>query len=347
MFNPARDIKTGHLVEIETTDTHGEPMTLRTLVEVPPRNEILTLLSPMRHGTTYPLQVGEGVTLVFLHEQSDGDLYAIEAEVSGREVIENRPLHYFHFKGEPRKIQRRTYFRLDHVTDMPLRTKDHDLTLTTKNISAGGVRGIIPKRLKAHEEVTLLWPVNGETLTIKARVLDCIPVIDSIRDHDCRLTFLNVNQAMEREIMHFLLAKQADMIRKDLEQNQYDEQQGQTRINTQDRRLDEDRMVMVYKALSAFSWFFSILLLSTFLMARPERVYGLDVFFDFKKRAIWNLQRLDQALIVELITVLISGLGLFLNSLRMKRKGDRWSRSLMINLLIGLLGIGYYLYLVT
>ncbi len=347
MFDLNRDVKTGHLVEIETSDANGETMTLRTLVEIPPRDQILTLLSPMRHGTTFPLQVGARAVLVFLHEKAHGELYAIDAQVSGREIVENRPLHHFRLTSEPKKIQRRTYFRLDYVTEIKVQAADREMTLITKNLSVGGLRGIIPKRLKSNEEITLFWTFDDQVMTIKALVLDCIPVIDSIKDHDCRLTFLNVNQAMEHEIMHFLLAKQADMIRKDIELNPPMGTLEDERVSTHDRRLDDDRMVLIYKALSGFSWFFSILLFSTFLMARPEKVYGLDIFFDVKKRAIWNVERLDQALVVALVTVFVSALGILINSLRMKRKGDRWSLSLVINLIVGLVGIGYYLFLIS
>lgn len=94
------------------------------------------------------------------------------------------------------------------------------------------------------------------------------------------------------------------------------------------RRRSPDVVGLLPKVLSLFAWFVAGVAGTFYDRAYPSR-YGLDALFGVRRSLAVVGSDLLVARALLMVTVVLGASGLALNSLRMRREGDRYSRSLI------------------
>lgn len=104
------------------------------------------------------------------------------------------------------------------------------------------------------------------------------------------------------------------------------------------RRKKTDIISLGVFICGLISWILVAASMVVVFKAQPERGMVIDEWKHKVVRTVWDYELLSQNKNIMIAMVLISVLGLFLNSFRMKRKGDHYNRFLIATAAIGLLG---------
>ena len=102
-------------------------------------------------------------------------------------------------------------------------------------------------------------------------------------------------------------------------------------------RKGPDLILRMIDIISVILWGFIIVNLAIIMFARPVGETFFDRFFSIKVRDYWDAPLLQFSLILSLAQLFISVFSLFLNSKRLKRKGDRIRISIIASIFISLL----------
>lgn len=112
--------------------------------------------------------------------------------------------------------------------------------------------------------------------------------------------------------------------------------------NTGERRHHSDALVRWINYFSAGSWILLIGAFAFFSFAQPARKTFFDTYFQstyaFAQR--WNSTYLDYAMILLLFIIMVCIIGLGLNSMRHKRRSDKYRFSLIFNALVSAVILG-------
>ena len=101
-------------------------------------------------------------------------------------------------------------------------------------------------------------------------------------------------------------------------------------------RKGPDLILRMIDIISAVLWGFIIVNFAIILFAKPVGETFFDRFFSIKVRDYWDASLLQFSLILSLAQLFISVFSLFLNSKRLKRKGDRLRISIILSIFISL-----------
>ena len=110
-----------------------------------------------------------------------------------------------------------------------------------------------------------------------------------------------------------------------------------------EKRTGPDLLVKWVKIARMIVW----ILLGVFIMltdkAKPQQVTFFDRFLDVTVRTFWDQNLLFWSFIVCILLFIVSFVSILVNTMRLKRKADRLSISLIITLIISATGILFYL----
>lgn len=102
-------------------------------------------------------------------------------------------------------------------------------------------------------------------------------------------------------------------------------------------RKGPDIILRMIDIISVVLWGFIIVNFAIILVARPVSETFFDRLFSIKVRDYWDAYLLQFSLVLSLIQLFISVFSLFLNSKRLKRKGDRLRISIIASIFLSLL----------
>lgn len=119
-------------------------------------------------------------------------------------------------------------------------------------------------------------------------------------------------------------------------------------VHYPDRRKTKDPMMKYLawsNAVAAIGLFSAICIAA---VAKPEAVTFFDRFYKVNvyRRPYWDMVLVDYIAIMLALSTLTSIVGLFINSRRLKRKGDYVRATLVICLALSLAGLGLYFFYV-
>ncbi len=215
-----------------------------------------------------------------------------------------------------------------------------------KNISATGLRGIIEERIPFDTEVNIHLDLeNGETMDIKSKVVACDQVSNSMIQHDLRLQFIDLDNSDKLKLNNFINRKQSEALKKTVESEGRSKLEDMFYSYENNRRHGGDRIVQTVPILGLITWFMTLAIIALIVEARPEAKYNLDIYFNFYKRGYWRADLLTTAFVASLVEMIVCSVGLYMNSLRMKREGDQYNRGLIINLVFSILIMFLYIIL--
>lgn len=104
-----------------------------------------------------------------------------------------------------------------------------------------------------------------------------------------------------------------------------------------DYRQGPDIINKLINLLSISLWIFIIFNLCIVFLAKPVGETFFDRFFNVTVRSYWDANLLSFALILSLVQFIVSIFSLYLNTKRLKRKGDRIRITIIVSIFLSLL----------
>lgn len=346
-----KSFRSGAKVEVEFQEDDGAVVKLQTLIDQPLINNSFTLFTPMSHGGYYPARTGRNVKITFLHAESENSNrapYSFTAKITSRKLVDGISILTLSKKAAPKKAQRRESFRLSYVEKLEYLLDEQVHTLLTKDISSTGIKALVELPLAVGSIITLILHLGSTTIRLETEIIYSQKIEDSIIKSEIRGNFINLSEATKKQITKYLLGKQSEEVRNNLDSDGYSKLFkliNGDQIN--DRRRENDLTLRMISYLSLASWLNLLFLVGSYLQARPRNSYGVERFFSIYMGSSWSLSLLNVFLIVSVIQLSLTGYGLMLNSTRMKRENDKYSKSLIINLIISIISILAYVFIIT
>ncbi|MGB3368396.1 MAG: PilZ domain-containing protein [Acidaminobacteraceae bacterium] len=350
-MNYNKSFKSGAKVEVEFQEEDGVIVKLQTLVDQPIINNTFTLFTPMNKGGYYPARTGRSVKITFLHAESENATkapYSFTAKIISRKLVNGISVLTLSKKAAPKKAQRRESFRLSYVEKLQYLYNGKVHPLLTKDLSSTGIKALVEMPIAVGSVITLLINLGSDPLELETEIVYSQKVEDSIIKTEIRGNFINLSDITRKKITKYLLGKQSEEVRGNLDSDGYSKLYkliNGDQIN--DRRHENDFTLRLVQYISLVSWIISLILVSSYLQARPRNSYGVERFFRIYMGSSWNVSILNIFLILSVIQLSLTGYGLSLNATRMKRENDKYSKSLIINLTIAIIGISTYFFIVT
>lgn len=341
-------LKPGKQVELTIQNSDGEFHKLKTLVESGFKDNSFGVITPIYEGSYYPLHINDKLEVTFdvvLEDESKKkDVYKMKAMVLERKKIEAHSVLILSKISTPSKIQRRNTYRLHILKNITYSYNGKTNVILLKNISASGLRGIIEERIPAGAELEIDLDLENEedNMTIKSKVIACDQVANSMIQYDLRVQFFDLKNAQKSLITNFIFRKQSEAIRKTVDLEGHGKFEEMKYGFDRNKRRGGDFIVRTVPILGLVTWFITLSILALIVEARPEKLYNLDIYFNYYKRGHWREDLLTTAFFVALLEAVICAAGLYMNSKRMKRDGDYYNRGLIFNLVFSLLIIVLY-----
>lgn len=136
------EIKAGTKLEVEIADKDVAQTKTSIVSQLEYiDNNSAYILAPIVEGVVYPISSGTGINMYFI---SEGMFYRMSAVVERKEIKDKIPYLKVRIDGEPEKLQRRQFFRVDCSVPVKFRIIAEDLNnplvkAYTRDISGGGI----------------------------------------------------------------------------------------------------------------------------------------------------------------------------------------------------------------
>lgn len=206
-------LKVGQSVEIKK---FGEEKSLKYKVKI---HEIVSdkevvIEVPIVGSNALAMRSGTFYDMIFFEEAS---MYVQKVGVVNRFLSGTIVCARLVFHGEPKKFNRRQYFRLPVLVDGHSRGGRNPFSpMTTTNLSAGGIRFVTLEKYSANQYIQIRITLGSAVLDLVCKVVHCSLVQDSIRRYDVRAKFEKISTREEDLILKFLFEQQRSMKQKGL-----------------------------------------------------------------------------------------------------------------------------------
>ncbi len=326
---------TGKNIDISLKQKDGKPDILKTRIESPYNNGQFSVLSPIKNGEYYDFPDNKDFSIIFDEKiEKSPKIYQMNVRIVDKKTQKNQVILILQKTSNPSKIERRQTYRLQITKTFSYKYEGSNYDLLLKDISITGMRAIIEKHIPIKEliDVSLDLEIKSsdDILTLKAEVVSCDKLSDSIRKHDLRLKFVDVTPKDIDKISKYIVSEQSKILH-NIHENKIESKDTSNIVN---RRNGDDGLTKAIPVLGLLSWILSLVTIVFFLQARPEQKYNLDYFFNFQTRKFWDEDLLNAAMISAQFQFVFCAFGLILNSRRHKRKEDRYHKGLILNLII-------------
>lgn len=119
---------------------------------------------------------------------------------------------------------------------------------------------------------------------------------------------------------------------------------GQDKYALRDRRRGPDGWIKFLQFASALVWGVLLIILLLIDKAKPEFENFFSRIFHLTLRLNWDVRLLNYAFRLSLLMLIFSGFAHLVNRRRCRRKGDKYSKSIIIMFFFSLGVIIFYLY---
>lgn len=177
---------------------------------------------PMSQGLYYPLNKGDIVDAYY--NDSKGNIYSFQSTVLGRK-FDKIPMLIISEPKEVKKIQRRKFVRIEHLTPINyIVVKDYPNNPIKKvteedfkkgyslDISGGGMRIKIASEVSLGDYVLISAPIGEEEILALCKVVRLEKDIDG-KLNICGISFEDVNSITREKIIQFIFKNMRKTIR--------------------------------------------------------------------------------------------------------------------------------------
>jgi len=345
------NLKSGNLITIEYKNKPGELITFNTLLETKYDDKNFLIMAPMYYGAPFLFDESETITVVFTHITNDHRFltFAFQAKTVDRLRIDDLPYLKIRRVSPISKKQGRGFFRLDYMKEIFCQIEkgrdDYaDLTLTSKDISGGGLRAICNTKVKNKAKAIVYLDIGKKVLQLKGVVVNVSKVPDSLNKYDLRIEFNGNKKHDITDLVRFILEIESKYLKKiaNAKHEERMESFGSSIYYENNKRNDKDWLINLLDVSVVLNWFLYFVIIANFLLARPEWRFGIQSFWGYEVRNHWDKQILYRNMNLFIAVFLISSISLFLNMFRMKRKGDHYRLTLVVSTIVSLIALIIY-----
>ncbi len=328
-------LKIGANIDISLKNKDGSPHHLKTRVESAYDNGEFEILSPMENGVNFMLPTDTEFPIIFEdNSHKTPKVYKMNVALLSKRNQKNNLIIKLKKTSSPTKIERRQTYRLQITKTFSCKYEDTEYDLLLKDMSITGIRAIINKRIPSAQIIDVFMNLGTQNspnlLSVKAEIISCDKLSDSIRQHDLRLKFINMTPKKIDKLSKYIVSEQSKILH-NIHETKFD---AQPLPISHDQRHRDDNLIKAIPIFGLISWIMSLVTIVFFLQARPEQLYNLDQFFHFQKRRFWDQSSLNAAILSAQIEFIFCIIGLVLNSKRHKRKEDRYHKGIILNLIL-------------
>lgn len=176
------------------------------------KDDLYTIENPMKKSELVMFLNGSKIRITYMIE-SQG-MHYFDAEVVEK-VKDIPPLMIVRKTSDICKNQRRSFYRIDAMTDVEIRKIDDIIVEKTSSLdlSAGGMRVFTNQRFKLGDFVEVSFKLNGFQIEIESKV---VKIWEEFSDGESSvsLEFLNITENERDAIVKFIFEKQREKIKK-------------------------------------------------------------------------------------------------------------------------------------
>lgn len=335
------ELRPGQVVELELSKSENEVLQFRTLVEEQRDSVEYTLLAPMYKGMPYPFHSRDTVDLIYTVHDEESKPHVFTFKARTEERLWRGELSYLKIVriSEVTKLQRRGFYRLNYVADMPFLLLDEELEaasepriITTRDISAGGMRGVIVGPPAKGSLLQIHLELGDETLEVKGRIIDMDRQKDSTRHYDVRIAFIGQTTRDIGALVQAINRMQSEYIRR-MAGTSLEERlalYGHDELLFTERRRGKDWVLRWLDWSVVATWLMTFVIIVNYLRAMPERPNIIDHYYGYRLRLDWDIGLIRSNIYLLTALFVLTSVSIVLNATRMKREGDHYRLSLII-----------------
>ena len=177
-------------------------------------SEFLYLGPLVSKGIEYPISPGQEADLVFFKEEG---VFRIRIAYIKRIREENATHIQVKILSNPKKTQRREYFRLKYLINGSVKSLDNEKSseILIQDISGGGVKAISPISFYTGEKLEVTLYLDENTIHVAAVVVRSHRMPDQKR-YETGIMFKDVSDQNQDRIIGFIFQKQGELRKKGL-----------------------------------------------------------------------------------------------------------------------------------
>lgn len=205
-------INIGDTVEIPVY-IDEEKIILKSSIEGIGDNNRIVISAPLYKLNYYSIRQGD---ILKLHIKSKSGIVEFKAKLLRRVKIRKLLTLVLDVISDPLLIQRREFFRLNILKDIRVSHNERTFNLTTKEMSAGGLSGVVVDigDINVGEKLEFQCNIGSESLNLLGELLYCEPIKDSIRRYEYRIKFLNVSPSNRKKLLNYIFSEQRKLMKK-------------------------------------------------------------------------------------------------------------------------------------
>lgn len=349
------ELKPGQVIELELEKSKDEILQFRTLIEEYDGDTEFTLLAPMYRSMPYPFRDEEIVDVIYTVHDEENKPHAFTFKAKTDKRYRQGQLTYLKIirTSEVTKLQRRGFYRLSYVADMTFEVLDEagevtpvePHTIVTKDISAGGVRGIVTAKLPVGTRIRLHLVLGGDEMTLESRVISSRRVEDSAIRYEIRGAFFGLNAKETGHLIQVINQMQSEYIRRmsavSLEERLAT--YGHDELLFSERRVKRDWVLKWLDWSVVLTWLLTFVVVIIFLLAMPEMPNTIDRYYGYPVRLEWDLSLVQKNVYFLLALFVLTSISIILNATRLKRADDHYRPTLIVMGIISLILIMVYI----
>lgn len=349
------ELRPGQVVELELAKSKDETLQFRTLVEEYKGDTEFTLLAPMYKSTPYPFREQDVVDLIYTVHDEENKPHAFVFKAKTIERYRRGELTYLRVIriSDVTKLQRRGFYRLNYVADMFYEILSEEesqetpevYTLITRDISAGGFRGIVHEQIPAGTRLRFHLNLGKEPILINAKVISVSRVQDSSTRYEIRTEFFGLTARDTGELIQAINHMQSEYIRR-MAASSLEERlaaYGHDELLYSERRRGKDWVLKWLDWSVVLTWILTFLIMVNFLLAMPEKPNIIDHYYGYPVRLDWDMTMIQRNIYLLLALFVVSSFSIVLNATRMKREEDQYRYTLVVMGILSLILLVIYI----
>lgn len=199
-------LSAGDRIELYIEGEEGVPVTLDTSLEALIDNDKLVI-----QATADPSQrrLRTDIAIRLVASKDSAGILEMDGRIIQSTRTGNTSVLVVELMADVHQTQRRQYYRLPILRDVRLgNSGDGYFNGVTQNISAGGLRCVLPTRLRAGAHITVKLELSQEAFELKGEVLDAMEFDEQSRRYVLRIRFTDTSEKDRTRLIAYIFSEQ-------------------------------------------------------------------------------------------------------------------------------------------
>ncbi len=209
------ELRVGDKLEIQIRENYGDNQYTIVSQVMDIKDGSVFIINPIKQGTSYPLHVGQRLKIIFYREEKG--IFRFVAEVKHK-VNNDLTIYEIIPVGEPEKIQRRYFYRLDIVRKVIMKLWDEDVAIegVTKDISGGGIKVSSSTAISVGSKVECtIFLKDNDSIEVSGEVIRCYKD-PGLKEFQIGISFFGIKEGVRSKIIAFIFENQRLLRKKGL-----------------------------------------------------------------------------------------------------------------------------------